>query len=184
MYKDSGGDAGPLAENWPVSPWRGTAWRMHRRKYLATDPGGSLKVSGRYNRGLDQFALEQTWPALYLAIAPETCLGELLRHVTVEHLPHLNDYRLSELSLDLEVICDCRDMSAIGLAPADLWHDTDFRVTQELAASTIARGAEGMLVPSATRLGDNLVLFPTQLRPTSLISVIGSRDPRLHVPRS
>jgi hypothetical protein len=117
-------------------------------------------------------------------LPPETCLGELLRHVTVEHLPHLNDYRLSELSLDLEVICDCRDMSAIGLAPADLWHDTDFRVTQELAASTIARGAEGMLVPSATRLGDNLVLFPTQLRPTSLISVIGSRDPRLHVPRS
>ncbi len=39
------------------------------------------------------------------------------------------------------------------------------------------------LVPSATRLGDNLVLFPRQLRPDSRVSVVSSRDPQLYVSR-
>lgn len=64
---------------------------------------------------------------------------------------------------------------------SDLCHETDYRIPQELAAASIARGAEAVLVPSATRLGDNLILFPSNIKPTSRIDVVNSRDPMLYV---
>jgi RES domain-containing protein len=163
--------------------WKGQAWRFHRRHYDALDSAGSLLVSGRYNRGSDQFPEDQTWPALYLALRPETALGEIVRHVTPELLDKLNDFRMSELEVELEAVLDCRDAAAFGLAADDLIRDYDFEATQELAAAAIARDAEGILVPSATGLGDNLIVFPAQLRGTSKLAVVESRDPRLYVPR-
>jgi hypothetical protein len=40
---------------------------------------------------------------------------------------------------------------------------------------------EGILVPSATLLGDNLILLPQNFLPITQIEVISSRDPRLFV---
>jgi hypothetical protein len=44
---------------------------MHKRRYPPADPGGAIKVSGkvsgRYNRGLDQFSEDESFGALYLA---------------------------------------------------------------------------------------------------------------------
>lgn len=156
-------------------------WRTHKRKYLASDPGGSHKVSGRYNRGLDKFPKGEVWPALYASLGAETCLGEILRHIDESTLPMLNDFRISELSVELTVVFDFRNPRLIGLSAGDLCHETDYRIPQELAAASIDRGAEAMLVPSATRLGDNLILFPSNIRPTSRIVVIDSRDPMLYV---
>jgi RES domain-containing protein len=164
-------------------PWAGPAWRAHRRKYAAADPGGSLRVSGRYNRGLDAFPPEQAFPALYLALGPEVCLGEVLRHITPDLLPFLNDYRLTELAVELTGVLDCRDPTALGIEPDRLCADTDYSITQDLAAAALDRRAEAILVPSATRLGDNLIVLPTSLRPESRLAVVGSRDPRLYVPR-
>jgi len=123
------------------------------------------------------------WAALYLALSPEVSLGEVLRHFSPQLLPQLNEYRLSELEVELEAVLDCRDAAALGLSPEDLIRDYDFAITQEIAAAAIAQGAEGMLVPSATGMGDNLVVFPAQLHTTSRLAVVGSRDPRLYVPR-
>ena len=182
----------PVREGWdaeaalagrPVVDWEGRLWRMHKRRYPAEDPGGARLVSGRYNRGLDRFPEGETFPALYLATAPEICLGEVYRHVTPELLPSLNDFRLSELSASLHELADCRDPSALGLAPEDLAHDTDYRATQSLGAAADARGLEGLLVPSATGLGDNLILFPQNLLAGSRLTVVSSRDPRLYVRR-
>jgi hypothetical protein len=63
-------------------------------------------------------------------------------------------------------------------------HDTDYEATQAIGAAAFADGLEGLLVPSATRLGDNLILFPDNLRAGSRIEVVSSRDPRLYVQRS
>jgi hypothetical protein len=60
-------------------------------------------------------------------------------------------------------------------------HDTDYETTQALGAAANSRGLEGLLVPSATRLGDNLIVFPHNLRSESRIDVVSSRDPRLYV---
>lgn len=184
MGVPSRGDVAAAVARCAESSWHGSAWRFHKRRYPATDPGGSLRVSGRYNRGLDQFPEDEVWPALYLSLGPEVCLGEVLRHVAENMLARLNDYRLSELRLALEAVLDSRDVpAALGLTLDGLLADTDYRVTQELAAAAIARQAEAILLPSATRLGDNLILFPRNLRPRSSITVIASRDPRLYVPR-
>lgn len=182
----------PIPEGWdadaalaalPVVPWRGHLWRMHKRRYAAENPGGARLVSGRYNRGLDRFAEGETFPALYLATAPEICLGEIYRHITPELLPSLNDFRLSELLASVRAVVDCRDPSALGLIPDDLSHDTDYRTTQSLGAAADSRGLEGLLVPSATSLGDNLILFPQNLLVSSRVVVVSSRDPRLYVRR-
>ena len=69
-----------------VGPWSGRAWRIHDRKYLPDDSAGSLKVSGRFNRGLDQFPSEQTWSVLYLALGRDVALAEMIRHLRPELL--------------------------------------------------------------------------------------------------
>ncbi len=156
---------------------------MHKRRYPPADPGGSIKVSGRYNRGFDRFSEDESFGALYLATGPEICLGEVYRHITPELLPSLNNYRLSELSVRLSAVLDCRNPKAMGLSLNDLTHDTDYEVTQSIGAAAYGEGFEGALVPSATRLGDNLVLFPDRLGADSTITVVSSRDPRLYVER-
>jgi hypothetical protein len=150
---------------------------------VADDHGGSLRVSGRYHRGSDRFALDAIWPALYLALNPETCLGELIRHITPELLPHLNGYRISELAVTLMAVADCRDAALLGIAPGALIDDRDYGVTQALGAAAVGAGLEGMIVPSATGLGDNLIVFTAQMQEGSGLEVISSRDPRLSVIR-
>lgn len=183
MTAPLGWDAGVAIASAPLRPWRGAAWRTHARRYTALDPGGSLLFSGRYHRGRDLFPPDAACPALYLALGPEIRLGEVLRHLTSERLSRLNGYRLSEIILDLTATLDCRDATAFGLPHDALLHDTDYRATQALAAAATARGVEGLLVPSATLLGDNLVVFPTNLRSGSRLEVASARDPRLYVPR-
>jgi hypothetical protein len=95
-------------------------------------------------------------------------------------LPSLNDYRLSELSVRVRAVLDCRDPVPLGVRFDDLVHDTDYEATQAIGAAAFADGLEGLLVHSATRLGDNLILFPDNLRPGSRIEVVSSRDPRLY----
>ncbi len=82
MPVPEGWDAKAAIEACPVATWEGRVWRMHKRRYAATNPGGARKVSGRYNRGLDRFPEAESFPALYLATSPEVCLGEVNRHVT------------------------------------------------------------------------------------------------------
>ncbi|MGI8857324.1 MAG: RES family NAD+ phosphorylase [Thermomicrobiales bacterium] len=156
---------------------------MHKRQYSATDASGSRKFSGRYHRGLDLFPAADVWAALYLALGPEVCLGEILRHITSDLLPQLNGYRLSEVAVTLTAVLDCRDSTLLGLEHRDLWHDTDCYIPRLLAEAAMARGVEGMLVPSATRLGDNLIVFTDQMRADASLAVIGERDPALYVPR-
>jgi len=123
------------------------------------------------------------WSALYLALAPEVSLGEVLRHFSPGLMPRLSEYRLTEIAVELDVVLDCRNETLLGLTTGDLTHDYDFTRTQALAAAAIGLGAEAILVTSATGLGDNLVVFPAQLHRSSILTAVESRDPRLYVPR-
>ena len=102
MTRPEGWNAQTAIANLQPVRWRGHVWRFHRRRYAAADPGGSLLVSGRYHCASDQFAEEQTWPALYLALSAEVALGEILRHISPELLANLNEYRVSELEVEME----------------------------------------------------------------------------------
>lgn len=142
-----------------------------------------MTVSGRYNRGRDRFPPEQSWAALYLALDAETCLAELMRHITPVLLPTLNDYRLSQIDVALSAVADIQRPSECGIDVARLVDDWDYALPQALAREAFAQGCEAMLVPSATLLGNNIVVFPQNLHDDSGLMMNSSRDPRLFVSR-
>lgn len=117
------------------------------------------------------------------SLQPETCLGEVLRHFSPERLHQLNQYRLTEISALFSVVLDCRQIDLQAFDPELLLRATDYSLTQEIGAAAISAGAEAILIPSATKLGDNLVVFPDQLQPDSALRISGSRDPVLYVDR-
>jgi RES domain-containing protein len=163
-----------------VAPFAGAAWRAHGLRYDATSYEGSRRTTGRYNCGPDRFPSGPNWPVLYLALAPEVCIGELVRNVAPLDPARLNNYRVSELQVTLSVVVDCTDLTALRLELEDLCHDSDCEIPQELAEVAVHARYEGMIVPSASRLGTNLIVFPEQLRPDSAIEVRGHIDPRLY----
>ena len=178
----AGWDAATAVEACAIVRYAGPAWRFHKCLYEATDSAGSLSVSGRYNRGRDLFPEPQCWPALYLGLSPETCLGEDMRHLWQGGLAMLKDRCLSELRVEVTAVLDCRQVDQMGLTFEDLCEDLDYNIPQSVASAAIGRGVEGLLVPSATALGNNLVLFPTHIRPTSRINVVNVREARLYLP--
>lgn len=169
----------------PIIPWRGDVWRAHKRRYEATDAGGSRLVSARYHRAPDLFPDGSTWAALYCGLSYGVCLAEVLRHLTPETLPTLKHQRLSKITVDLANVLDCRDAAALGIEQDALFHDTDYTTGQALGAAAVAHGCEGLLLASATRLPDDvLIIFPDNLRSTSHMKVIETVDPALYVERS
>jgi hypothetical protein len=151
-------------------------WRGHRRRYDAADHGGSLLVSGRYHQGQDLFPPEETWPALYLGMDLHVALGEIQR---VKSDRRIVDYRFTELWVEIEAVLDCRDTALLGLDVNEMIGDYSYDITRRIAAAAMSLGVEGILVPSATLLGDNLILFPDRIRTGSVIVEVRSIDPRL-----
>lgn len=98
-------------------------------------------------------------------------------------LPALNNYRLSMLRLQLDDVLDFRVPESLGISVDDLRLDTDHELTREIGRAAFDAGAEGILIPSATRLGDNLIVYPENLRETSQLDITGHRHPRLYVER-
>lgn len=110
-------------------------------------------------------------------------MGEIVRHLPTHLMTRLNRLRLSQLEVVLSRVIDCRDAKLLGLDMDVLIDDFDYSATQAIGETAISRKAEAILVPSATDLGDNLVIFPDNLMATSTLKVVGSRSPRLYVPR-
>lgn len=79
---------------------------------------------------------------------------------------------------------DCCDPSVVGLTTEDLCDDFDYTLTHQLARAAVAVGAEGILVPSATCLGNNLILFPKNRRKGSMLIARDAVDPRIYVNRA
>jgi hypothetical protein len=120
---------------------------------------------------------------LVTTIRPEASIGEFLRHSAEGALSRLAVMRLSRLSVRVSALLDCRDPALMGLDLELLLHDTDYELTQAIGAASLVRDVEGIIVPSATLLGDNVVLWMARLRFGSHVSLVRSEDPRLYVPR-
>jgi len=163
--------------NLPLVPWHGTTWRIHAQRYAATDPGGSLRFSGRYHRAPDLFDGQRTWAALYLALDTGACIAEATRHAV--ELSGLANRRISEIDVSLSAVLDIRDASVLGLTTDDLVDDHRYDLTQEIGLAALERGAEALLVPAASLLGNNLVVLIGNLQPSSRIEVRRFVDPRL-----
>jgi hypothetical protein len=179
-------DATAAVETGAIVPWAGDVWRCHSRHYAGDDAAGSLKVTGRYNRGRDRFPAEDTWPALYTALAQHIALGERLRHTTPGALSRLSEQRISRLAVRLHAVLDCSAASDCvepglpGLVQVDICRPIDNRMPHALALAARHRGVEGILIPSCTRFrGGNLIVFPDRLRRASTVTLLDSEDPDL-----
>lgn len=159
----------------PTGSILGTVWRIHWREVASTDWSLSLRTSGRYHRGLDLFPLDQAFPALYTSLAPEVAIWEMVRRSAARNLTYLKNNVLSELEVDLSRILDISDPAAVGLTADDLT-GPDHQPCQELAAAAMARGYEGLLVPSAALPGLNLVVLPHNLPEPPRIRVLRSTE--------
>jgi hypothetical protein len=168
----------------PVAPWDGEAWRCHTRKWPGDNANGSLKVTGRFNRGRDRFPDDMIWPALYTGLAEHIALGETLRHTA--QLPDLAWKRISHLEIRLQAVLDGTCLVGRGLPGTptldDLCHPAAYDLTHAIANAVRGRGAEALLIPTCTRFnGNNLIVFPDLLRPGSTITVLGTEDPDLYI---
>ena len=159
-----------------ASTWSGITWRIHARRYAATDPGGSRRFSGRYHRAPDLFPNQRAWPVLYLGLERGTCIAEATRHAG--DLSDLADRRLSEIEVSLSAVLDLRDPTVLGLTQGDLVGQ-DYTLTQEIALVALERGVEALRVPAASLVGNNLAILVENLLPTSRVQVTGFVDPRL-----
>ncbi|MCA9881057.1 MAG: RES family NAD+ phosphorylase, partial [Thermomicrobiales bacterium] len=165
----------------------GSAWRRHGRKYAGDDAAGSLLVTGRYHQGRYRFAPEETWPALYTALAIHVALGERIRHTTPESLQRMKTQRFSELEISLQRVlnlCGATGCASHGLrntGAEDLCHSIDYTQCHQIA-ELARKSAEAILVPSCTGFPEgNLIIFPDQLDLGSTIRVAQTIDPNLSI---
>ncbi|MGH2533807.1 MAG: RES family NAD+ phosphorylase [Thermomicrobiales bacterium] len=187
MAESTPWDAAAAVRACRIRSWSGEVWRCHSRNRAGDSASGSLKLSGRFNRGTDRFPEHDTWAALYTGIGQHVALAERIRHTTPEALQRLGNQRLSRLWVDLNdvlVACaptGCADLSVPGLTRDEMCHPTDYTKTHEFAC--IAReSVEALLVPTCTRFPEgNLIIFPDRLHATSSVHLIDSQDPDLFV---
>jgi hypothetical protein len=92
---------------------------------------------------------------------------------------------LSRLHIRLAAVLDLRDPSRAGLT-VDALTGPDYLLPQAIGAAAFDRKLEGMLVPSATGVGEtgrefNVIMYTDNLRPDSEIRFIESKTPNLQI---
>lgn len=167
----------------PIAPWSGSVWRAHSRRHGPTDDGDSRHASGLWHVGADDPDRGDgpAWPALYTALDLAVCSFEVQRIVTRRGgtIAGLKGYRYSELRVRLEAVLDVRDESAMGLPSGALTRDDDLSLPRSIAYAAHRRAVEAMLIPSASLVGDDLILFLDLRRAGSVVDVIRTLDPNL-----
>jgi hypothetical protein len=174
----------------PIRSWVGEAWRWHAAGRDATSARGSELISGRYHRARAQSPAGRVWRALYLGLTTGACLGEAIRYLGSSGTRATRGRRLTRLQVELSRVIDLRDVARLGLSLEDLTDDQDWSVphdpttTQQLGLAALERDAEGLLVPAASLIDDNLVVLVDNLRSASRLEIVDSIDPKLHVDHS
>lgn len=185
--EESAWDIATAIRSCRMLPWSGEVWRSHSARWPADSADGSLRVSGRFNRGLDLHNPPDVWPVLYTSLSQAIALGERVRHTSAEALSHLSGFRISRLHIDLSIVLiacaadGCHDAGVPGLDLETLC-GPEYAKTQAFARH-VRQIAEAFLMPSCTAFPEgNLLIFPDRLRPGSRIRVIDHVTPNLSAP--
>src|SRR5262249_21166924 len=133
------------------------------------------------------FPPDQLFAALYTRVSDAVATWEFLRHSrtasAAEMWLRLTSVNISRLRIRLSAVLDLRDPSVAGLVPEDLLDD-DYALPQAIGAAAFTRQLEGLLVPSATGVGEtgrdyNVVIYTENMRPDSEITFVESKTPNL-----
>ena len=129
---------------------------------------GARRFGGRWNP-------PGTFPTLYTSLSLEGAIAELdrlmrrQRRTTQELLPR----RICEIGTRLTNVLDLThldSLAAVGLSTAGLRRN-NLGPCQRAGQAAHQLGVEALLVPSATRVANNLVIFPANVRPDSSLTV-------------
>lgn len=185
--EESAWDAAAAVRSCRIIPWSGEVWRSHSARWPADSADGSLRVSGRFNWGLDLHDQHEVWPVLYTSLSQAIALGERIRHTSPDALPHLSGFHISRLDVGLSAVLvacgpnGCHDIDVPRLDMASLC-GSDYTRTQAFARQS-REVAEGLLIPSCTVFPEgNLLIFPDRLQSGSYVRVIDHVAPKLRAP--
>lgn len=134
----------------PTTEWRGRVWRHMFNEYAPEriNTGGA-----RWNPpGVG---------AIYAALERETAIAEGEHMIEVQPRRIFRRRVLYELEVDVDKVVDLTDAAAlasVGLTLADVASD-DFTACQRVGGAIEWLGNGGILVPSARRAGDNMVIL-------------------------
>ena len=138
----------------PLHPFDGPAYRvvLKRRQHNIISTEGNRFFPGRYH------LLNETG-VLYTSLNEETAIQEVKRHMP---LPEWQEELVSgEIRLHLSRVLDLTDKAIqkqLGLKEESLI-SADLGLTQALGFSAKRAGIQGLIVPSATGSGKNLIVF-------------------------
>lgn len=150
--------------------FEGFAFRHTSPNRPATSGAGARQSGGRWNP-------PDSFPAIYTALSVETVVEEFYRLTEKSNLPpEFFLPRTLRLRAELKSVVDLRPEGALhslGLDLSDI-AGSDWAVSQRIGDAVHKLDHEGLLAPSATGLGDVLVIFEMKLRKPSTVEVDGS----------
>lgn len=131
----------------------------HKNEILSTT--GSLNAGGRYNPP-DEFGV------LYLGETKEVCKAERIRRQN----PHFLDSQIiiSKIKVSYKNVLDLTDsetLEILGIKKEEILTEEKeggWELTWEIARCAYQCGIEGILAPSVTGEGNNLVIFEKHLK--------------------
>jgi RES domain-containing protein len=150
----------------PVTPFDGSVYRIVverlREKILSTE--GNRYFPGRYH-------LVGETGILYTSMDEKVAIEELSRHAARRMLQE--KLASGKINLRLRNVLDLTPLSTLrklGITPEDLV-SSDWLIPQALSVQARKVGLQGLIVPSATGLGRNVVVFENNLGAGCLIEV-------------
>lgn len=139
-----------IIESLPTRPWQGRAWRHMFNDY---GPERINTAGARWNPpGVG---------AIYVALERDTAVAEGDHLIEVQPRRIFRRRVLYELSIDVGEVVDLTDpaaLAATGLTMADVGSD-DHTACRRVGGAIAWLGRGGILVPSARRAGDNMVIL-------------------------
>lgn len=144
-------------------PLSTSCYRIVSQKYDALNTNGSLLYFGRYSN--------KEFLVLYTADSEEVCHAERARKTKIKTK---FIYKIAKLDVKLKKIIDLtseKNIKMLNIQKDDLIGDSR-DIPQHIAALAYRKGYEGLLVPSATGKGNNIILFPENFSKNSTIKKV------------
>jgi RES domain-containing protein len=172
----------PLAGAWAGEVFRFAVPRWATAAHLLTG-AGALRAGGRWHR-IGAFR------AVYASLDPETALAESPAHYRRFGVPVRDAMprTLNAVGVTLRHVLDLTAgavrrhlvVSQARMVAEEWWvrqERDDEALTQAIGRATWTAGVEGLIVPSAARLGGRgLVYLPNNRRPGSTLTIINSDE--------
>ena len=136
-------------------------------KVLSTE--GNRFFPGRYH-------LSGEGGILYTSLTKEIAIKEIERHVSRAMLQ--GRLAIATINITLDKVLDLTQASTlkiIGLSKSDLI-SSDYSITQAISMIAREAGLRGLIVPSATSGGNNLIIFENNLGKGCLIEIDDIRE--------